>query len=148
MTSSGTRSGCAHQEDTKNSRSSLGSASASRSAISTLAREDPQDGLGHLRRPCVRGDALQPDEDSVSTRSRCQRQVDFTVFKALYSEGVYRCPFPLLSFQCVLQPSIDNGQTKEEDEHFDLQCTLFLEVILCQVVILYKLLLFLDIYHI
>jgi hypothetical protein len=35
-----------------------------------LGAGGPQDGLGHLRRPRVRGDALQPDEDAISEGAR------------------------------------------------------------------------------
>jgi hypothetical protein len=33
----------------------------------------------------------------------------FAVFKALHGDGVCRCPFPLLSFQCVFISSTGNG---------------------------------------
>jgi hypothetical protein len=79
----------------------------------------------------------------MGSRSRCQRRVDFAVFKVLDGEGVYMSPFRLLSFQCVLQSSTSNIRSKEKDDCFDLQCTLIFEVILCHDV-LYKLLFFLK----
>jgi hypothetical protein len=59
---------------------------------------------------CFGGEGLQacvvwgvPPADvlSVVARSRCKQRVVFTVFKALCGDGVCRCPFPLLHFQCI-----------------------------------------------
>ena len=42
-------------------------------------------------------------------------RVVFAVFKALCGDYVCRCPFPLLSFQCVFQATVDDEQSDEED---------------------------------
>jgi hypothetical protein len=44
------------------------------------------------------------------------KRVVFAVFKALCGDDVCRCPFPLLSFQCVFQATVDDEQSDEEDD--------------------------------
>ena len=76
---------------------------------------------------CFGGEGLQacfawgvPPADVLSAvaRSRCKQRVVFAVFKALCGDGVCRCPFPLLPFQCVFQAPVDDEQLDKEDDQF------------------------------
>ena len=50
---------------------------------------------------CVAWGVPPADVLSAVARSRCKQRVVFAVFKALGGDCVYRCPFPLLPFQCI-----------------------------------------------
>jgi hypothetical protein len=92
---------------------------------------------------CVAWGVLPADVLSAFARSRCKQLVVFAVFKNLYGDGVCRCSFPLLPFQCIFQVSVDDELWKEEDNHSTLQCNFyFLCVVVCQVVLLLK-----QLYH-
>jgi hypothetical protein len=52
---------------------------------------------GERLQACVPCRVPPADVLSVGSKSRCQRRVNFAVSKALYGEGVCRCPFPLMS---------------------------------------------------
>ena len=68
---------------------------------------------------CVSWRIPSADVLSVDT-SRCQQQVDFAVFEAMFGdmfgEDVCRWPFSLLSLQCDLQAPIGSGHPKEDDQ--------------------------------
>ena len=70
----------------------------------------------------------------VDTRSRCQRRVTFTVFKALSEEGVLLVSLCFVVFQCDLQAPASSGRSKEEDDQFFLTYSHFLEVVLCLII--------------
>ena len=71
---------------------------------------------------CFGGEGLQacvawgvPPANVLSTvaRCRCKQRVVFAVFEALCGDGVCRCPFPLLLFQCVFQTPVDDEQSEQ-----------------------------------
>jgi len=66
-------------------------------------------------KPVLLGVFPPADVLSAIARSRKQRVV-FAVFKALCGDGVCKCPFPLLPFQCVFQAPVDNEQSDEEGD--------------------------------
>ena len=66
-------------------------------------------------KPVLLGVFPPADVLSAIARSRKQRVV-FAVFKALCGDGVCKCPFPLLHFQCVFQAPVDNEQSDEEGD--------------------------------
>ena len=80
---------------------------------------------------CFCGEGLQayvawsvPPADVLSAiaRSRYKQRVVFAVFKVLCGDGVYRCSFPLLPFQCIFQAPVDDEQSEEDDDQRSLQC--------------------------
>jgi hypothetical protein len=54
---------------------------------------------------CVAWGVAPADVFSAFARSRCKQQVVLAVFKALCGDGVCRCSFPLLPFQCIFSNS-------------------------------------------
>jgi hypothetical protein len=75
---------------------------------------------------CVAWDFVPVDIPLGVARSRCkQRVAAFAVFKASGGDGACGCSFPLLlPFWCTSQTPVDDGQSKEEDDHRVLQCNL------------------------
>ena len=71
---------------------------------------------------CVAWGVSPADVFSAVARSRCKQRVLFAVFKALCGDGVCRCPFPLLPFQCISQAPVDDEQSEEDDDQRFLQC--------------------------
>jgi hypothetical protein len=68
---------------------------------------------------------------STFARSRCKQRVVFAVFKALCGDGICRCSFPLLPFECIFQAPVDDKLRKEEDDQSDLQCNFIFFTSLC-----------------
>jgi len=55
----------------------------------------------------------------------------FAVFKVSCGDGVCRCLFLLLPFQCVFQAPVDDEQSDEEDDQRTLRCNF---IFLCRLV--------------
>jgi hypothetical protein len=80
---------------------------------------------------CVAWGIAPADVLLAFARSRCKQRVIFAVFKALCGDGVCRCSFPLLPFQCFFQAPVDGDLWKEEDDQSALQCNFIFFVSLC-----------------
>jgi hypothetical protein len=65
---------------------------------------------------CVAWGVAPADVLSAFARSCCTQRVVFAFFKALCGDGVCRCSFPLLPFQCIFQAPVDDELWKEEDD--------------------------------
>ena len=71
---------------------------------------------------CVAWGVSPADVLSAVARSRCKKRVVFAVFKALCGDGVCRCPFLLLPFQCISEVSVEDEQSDEEDDQRTFWC--------------------------
>ena len=71
---------------------------------------------------CIAWGVPPADVLSAVARSRCKQRVVFAVFKALCGDGVCRCPFPLLLFQCIFQSLVSDEQSIEEDDQRTSRC--------------------------
>jgi len=85
---------------------------------------------------CVAWSVPPADVLSAVARSHCKQRVVFVVFKALCGDGICRCPFLLLPFQCISQAPVNDGQSEEDNDQRSLQCNFiffmyFLYVVLC-----------------
>ena len=92
----------------------------------SVQRQDPVSSTlyfgGEGLQACVAWGVPPADVLSAVARSRCKQRVVFAVFKALCGDGVCRCSFLLLSFQCVFQTPVDDKQSVEEDDQRALRC--------------------------
>ena len=77
---------------------------------------------GKRLQTCVARGVPPADVLSAIARSRYNQRVVFAVFKVLCGDGVCRCSFFLLPFQCVFQAPIDDEQSVEEDDQRALRC--------------------------
>ena len=82
---------------------------------------------GKRLQTCVARGVPPADVLSAIARSRCKQRVVFAVIKALYGNGVCRCSFPFLLFQCIFEVPVDDEQSVEEDDQRALRCNFILE---------------------
>ena len=86
---------------------------------------------GKRLQTCVARGVPPADVLSAIARSRCNQRVVFAVFKALCRDGICRCLFPLLFFQCVFQAPVDDEHSVEEDDQRALRCNFIFFMSFC-----------------